>query len=74
MNTFAVSSCKLPPSQKQKKQKTKNTFWGHFQFSEGYTYLRSSIVNPFLCSFLGVNQLYTTGSLRYMVSPAISSS
>ena len=37
-----------------------------FRLSEGYTDLRTPIANPFLRSFWGVNQLYTTGGSRDM--------
>ena len=50
----------------------KKAFWGHFRFSEGYTYFRKFIVIPFLWSFGGVNQLYTTFSSRDTKNHGIS--
>ena len=39
-------------------------FFDHFRLSEGYTYLSTAIVKPFLQPFGGVDQLYTTGGLQ----------
>ena len=44
--------------------KNKKRHFGHFRLFERYTYLRTPIVNPFLWSLWGINQLYTTGGSR----------
>ena len=49
------------------------TFKGHFRLSEEYAYRRTPIVNPFLQSFCGLNQLYATGGSRDMENQATSS-
>ena len=64
-----ISSLQGPPPKKKKKKKA---FLGHFRSSDGYAYLTMSIVNSFLQSFLGVNQLYTTCGSRNMENHAIS--
>ena len=67
IETFEISSFKL----REKKQK--NSFFGHFRLSEAYKYLRTFIVNPFLLSFWGINQFFTTGSSRDTENHAILS-
>ena len=62
---YVISSLKGPPPKKK-------AFLGHFRSSDGYAYLTMSIVNPFLRSFLGVNQLYVTCGSRNMENHAIS--
>ena len=54
------------PDRSRLEETEKKAFFGHFRLCEVCTYLRTSIVNPFLRSFWGVNQLYTTGSSRDM--------
>ena len=59
-----LKSHKVWKKKQQKKQpenKAKTIFFGYFQLSQGFANLRTPKVNPFLQSFWGVNQLYTTG-------------
>ena len=54
-------------------EKTKKPLFAYFRLYEGYVYRRAPIVNPFLQSFWGVNQLYLNDGSRNMENHAISS-
>ena len=73
METFMEIFMEISSHKSGGKKATKKAFWGHFQLSEGYTYCRTFIVNRFLRSFWGVNQLYTTDASQDTENHAVLS-